>query len=295
MAGGGYRGRFAPSPTGPLHFGSLVAALGSWLDARHHDGSWLLRIEDIDPPRERPGATVAQLRTLQAMGLEADEPPLRQSSRREAYDAALAQLLAAGLAFECRCSRSDLAPSGGIHRACVEHPSGLNTALRMRMPAECIGFIDRLRGAQAQDVRREVGDVVLRRSDGLYAYQLAVVVDDAWQGVTDIVRGADLIESTPRQIALQRMLGLGTPRYLHLPLALDGAGQKLSKSLAALPIDDRDPLPALRAAWRFLLPDLPAPTAGSVERWLQRAVAAYRPDALRARDAAAASADDGQA
>lgn len=295
MAGGGYRGRFAPSPTGPLHFGSLVAALGSWLDARHHDGRWLLRIEDIDPPRERPGAAAAQLRTLEAMGLRADEPPLWQSSRGDAYDAALAKLLAAGLAFECRCSRSDLAPAGGIHRACVERPSGLNAALRMRMPAERVGFIDRLRGAQTQDLRQEIGDVVLRRSDGLYAYQLAVVVDDAWQGITDIVRGADLIGSTPRQIALQRMLGMSTPRYLHLPLALDGSGQKLSKSLAALPVDDRDPLAALRAAWRFLLPDLPSPEAGGVEGWLQGAVAAYRPEALRIHDAAAPAADDGQA
>ena len=248
-----YRGRFAPSPTGDLHFGSLVAALGSWLDARAHGGEWLVRIEDLDPPREVAGAAERQLATLAAFGLEADAPVVRQSERAPLYDAALAGLEQAGRLFRCACSRSDLAASNGIHRACLRPWSpGLPYALRLRMPDETICFDDRCHGRTCQALATAVGDLVLRRSDGHYAYQLAVVVDDAAQGVTDVVRGADLLDSTPRQILLQRLLGLPTPRYLHLPLVRDEQGRKLSKSLAALPVDSSDPLPALRAAWRHL-------------------------------------------
>jgi glutamyl-Q tRNA(Asp) synthetase len=248
-----YRGRFAPSPTGPLHFGSLLAAFGSWLLARRAGGEWRVRIEDLDPPREVAGAAALQLRTLATFGLEPDGPVLQQSLRHDAYQAALDRLLADGHAFECHCSRADLADEGGIHRGCVAGAHRPDPAVRLRVPeGTTIRFDDLVRGAQHQDVRREVGDFVLRRTDGLWAYQLAVVVDDAAQGITDVVRGADLLDSTPRQILLQRALQLPTPRYAHLPLVLGEDGRKLSKSAAALPVDAADPLPALRAAWHAL-------------------------------------------
>ena len=248
-----YRGRFAPSPTGALHFGSLVAAFGSWLAARRAGGEWLVRVEDLDPPREVPGAAEAQLQALAGFGFESDGPVWRQSERGEAYRAALERLLADGLAFECHCSRSELANEGGIHRRCIADARRPDPAIRLRVADGCeIAFEDAVHGRIVQRVDREVGDFVLRRADGLWAYQLAVVVDDAAQGVTDIVRGADLLDSTPRQILLQRALGLPTPRYLHLPLVVDGEGRKLSKSLAALPVDPADPLPALRSAWTVL-------------------------------------------
>ena len=252
-----YVGRFAPSPTGALHFGSLVAAFGSWLAARHAGGQWLVRVEDLDPPREIPGAAEAQLRALAGFGLEADGPVWWQSTRGDAYADALARLLADGIAFECRCSRADLAAAGGVHRRCVanaeRHGGASPPAIRLRVAAGCeIGFDDAVHGHVVQRVDLAVGDFVLRRADGPWAYQLAVVVDDAAQAVTDIVRGADLLHSTPRQILLQRALGLPTPRYLHLPLVVDDAGRKLSKSLAALPLDAADPVPALHAAWAVL-------------------------------------------
>lgn len=213
-----YRGRFAPSPTGPLHFGSLLAAFGSWLLARHAGGQWCVRIEDIDPPRAEAGASARQLRTLAAFGLHSDLPVLYQSGRHAQYEAAIATLLEAGLAFECSCSRADLAGMGGIHHACVA-PLGARRAVRLRVPPQPpVGFDDALQGHVEQDVHTEVGDVVLRRADGYWAYQLAVVVDDAAQAITDVVRGADLLDSTPRQLLLQRALGLPQPRYLHLPL-----------------------------------------------------------------------------
>jgi glutamyl-Q tRNA(Asp) synthetase len=248
-----HRGRFAPSPTGALHFGSLLAAFGSWLAARHAGGEWLLRVEDLDPPREVPGAAEAQLQALAGFGFGSDGPVWRQSGRGDAYRAALERLLADGLAFECHCSRSELANEGGIHRRCIADARRPDPAIRLRVPDGCdIAFEDAVHGRVVQRVDREVGDFVLRRADGPWAYQLAVVVDDAAQGITDIVRGADLLDSTPRQILLQRALGLPTPRYLHLPLVVDAAGRKLSKSLASLPVDAADPLPALRAAWAAL-------------------------------------------
>lgn len=269
-----YRGRFAPSPTGPLHFGSLLAAFGSWLLARRAGGQWLVRIEDLDPPREVAGASERQLRTLAAFGLEADAPVLRQSGRGALYREALESLVRAGHAFACHCSRSGLAGEGGVHRACVAGAERPDPALRLRVPdGTAIGFEDLLLGPQRQRVDRDVGDFVLRRTDGLWAYQLAVVVDDAAQGITDVVRGADLLDSTPRQILLQRLLGLPTPRYAHLPLVVDADGRKLSKSTAALPVDDDDPLPALRAAWRALGQDPRVlADAGSVDVLLARAV-----------------------
>lgn len=248
-----YRGRFAPSPTGDLHFGSLLAAFGSWLLARHAGGQWLVRVEDLDPPREIPGAAQRQLNTLTAFGLLADEPVVRQSGRSALYQSALDRLLADGRAFACHCSRSDLLARRGVHRHCIASAPRPDPAIRLRVAdGTIIEFDDELQGPQAQDLASEVGDFVLKRADGLWAYQLAVVVDDALQGITDVARGADLLASTPRQIHLQRALGLPTPRYAHLPLAIDSQGRKLSKSDAALPVDPGDPLPTLRAAWAAL-------------------------------------------
>jgi len=277
-----YRGRFAPSPTGPLHYGSLYAALGSWLLARSQGGQWWIRVEDIDPPREVPGAAAAQLRTLAAFGLAHDGEIVRQRDRQPRYAAALARLLGEGQAFACSCSRAELAAAGGIHHRCLHGAGGRTPAFRLRVdePAR-IDFDDALQGPLSQDVYREVGDFVLKRADGYWAYQLAVVVDDAAQGMTDVVRGADLLDSTPRQILLQRALGLPTPRYLHLPLVTDAAGRKLSKSEAARPLDDADPLPALRAAWRDLGQDPRVPAhAGAVDAFLDAAVAGFRADRL---------------
>lgn len=274
-----YRGRFAPSPTGPLHFGSLVAAFGSWLMARHAGGEWWIRIEDLDPPREVAGAADAQLRTLAGFGLVSDGPVVRQSARHTLYREALDELLDAGLAFECRCSRSDLALDNGIHRTCRSDPQRTETAIRLRVADDSlVAFDDDVHGRLEQDVATQVGDVVLLRADGFWAYQLAVVVDDAEQGISHIVRGADLLDSTPRQILLQRALGLPTPVYAHLPLVVDDQGVKLSKSLAALPLDDSDPLPALRLAWRALgQPGGMLDGLGGVERTLSRAMLEFQP------------------
>lgn len=272
-----YRGRFAPSPTGPLHLGSLVAALGSWLLARRAGGAWLVRVEDIDPPREVAGAVQRQLRTLAAFGLEPDGPVLHQSTRGEAYQSALGRLLASGDAFACHCSRGML--EAGVHRHCVARVGRSRPAIRFRaQPGTTLTFDDAIQGRIVQDVGADVGDFVLRRADGPWAYQLAVVVDDAEQGVTDIVRGADLLDSTPRQILLQRALGLPTPRYAHLPLVVHADGRKLSKSLSALPVDDDDPLPALRAAWGLLgQPTQALAGVGSVARLLAQARRRFDP------------------
>lgn len=273
-----YRGRFAPSPTGPLHMGSLVAALGSWLIARQHGGDWLLRIEDIDPPREVPGAAALQLATLAACGMHPDEPVLWQSTRSAAYAAVLEKLLAVDAAFACRCSRSDLAADAGVHRGCVQVDGVRPAAIRLRVGDGYVGFTDAIQGRFEQSARDRIGDVVLRRSDGLWAYHLAVVVDDAAQGITEVVRGADLLDSTPRQILLQRALGLPTPAYAHLPLATDSAGRKLAKSSAAPPIDPADPLPALRAAFALLGQDGAAIRAARTSEALLRcALDAFEP------------------
>jgi glutamyl-Q tRNA(Asp) synthetase len=279
-----YRGRFAPSPTGPLHLGSLLAAFGSWLLARHARGQWLVRIEDLDPPREVAGAARMQLAALAAFGLVADLPPVRQNERHALYQAALERLLAQGAAFACSCSRSDLAAQDGIHRRCVARPPRPHPAVRLRVAdGETVAFEDGLQGRVAQDVAREVGDFVLRRGDGFWAYQLAVVVDDAEQGITDVVRGADLLDSTPRQILLQRALGLPTPRYLHLPLVVDAHGRKLSKSDAALPVDPADPLPALHRCWVLLGQEPAALDGGAIDALLAQAVRAFDPTRLPAR------------
>jgi glutamyl-Q tRNA(Asp) synthetase len=257
----GYRGRFAPSPTGPLHFGSLIAAVASFADARAAGGTWLVRMEDLDRPREVPGAARRILDTLAAFGLHWDGEVRYQSNRGEAYEAALMRLAEAGLTYPCGCSRSEIAatgrvgPEGPIYPGtCRDRvPDGRTPrALRLRTEGALIRFSDRIQGPQRQAVAESVGDFVIRRADGIHAYHLAVVLDDAWQGVTRVVRGADLLTSTPRQILLQRSLGLPTPDYAHVPLALGPDGRKLSKSLASAPVDPADPLPALHRAWDFL-------------------------------------------
>ena len=250
-----------------MHFGSLVAALGSFLDARRCGGEWWVRIEDVDAPRARSGAADAILRALERFQLHWDGPVLYQSRRTDAYRAALARLLSAGLAYPCTCSRRELAacPRGGdgapIYpghcRAGVGHP-GRPAAVRLRVDGAAVAFRDAVRGEFRQCLTGEVGDFVIRRADGLFAYQLAVVVDDAAQGITRVVRGADLLDSTPRQIHLQRLLGLPEPAYAHLPVAVDQSGHKLSKQAGAAPLDADDPAPALWAALRFLGQNPPA-------------------------------------
>ncbi|MET3930809.1 glutamyl-Q tRNA(Asp) synthetase [Lysobacter sp. OAE881] len=287
IAPSGYRGRFAPSPTGDLHFGSLLAAFGSWLLARHAGGRWLVRVEDLDPPREVAGAARRQLDTLRAFGLESDEEIVWQSRRSTRYEAALERLLQDGRAFYCHCSRTDLATVAGVHRACVASRLRPDPAVRLRVDdGSVVAFDDAIAGRIEQDVAREVGDFVLRRADGFWAYQLAVVVDDADQGITDVVRGADLLDSTPRQILLQRALGLPTPRYTHLPLVLGPDGRKLSKSDAAQPVDAAEPVATLRAAWARLgqAPDALA-DARDVADLLARAVASFNPTRIPRHDA----------
>jgi len=242
-----YVGRFAPSPTGPLHAGSLVAAVGSYLAARKVGGRWLLRIEDLDPPREVSGASDQVRRSLEAHGLHWDGPVVFQSDRLDAYQTALDELTASGYVYPCNCSRSELQDSAtrgvfglvypGYCRRGPRQP-GDRHAWRVRTDEELISFCDRRMGRYSQRLAQELGDFVIRRADGLFAYQLAVVVDDAWQGVTEVVRGEDLLDNTPRQILLQRLLGLPRPEYLHLPLVRDELGQKLSKQTFAAPLDD---------------------------------------------------------
>ncbi len=271
-----YRGRFAPSPTGPLHLGSLVAALGSWLRARQRDGVWLIRIEDLDPPREVPGAAAEIVETLRAFGLESDESVVEQSSRADMYRAEFSRL--GSDVYRCWCSRTDLEPFGGIHPAtCVAPPDPSRTpAWRVRVRDEVVGFTDLAFGPQAQNLRGEVGDFVVLRTEGWFAYQLAVVVDDVAQLITEVVRGADLLDSTARQIYLQHLLGYTAPAYLHLPIVLGDDGRKLSKQDRARPVDRNDPVPALRAALEFLGVKT-AGTPGGIDILLRSAIGQFDP------------------
>lgn len=273
-----YVGRFAPSPTGPLHFGSLVAAVASWLDARASKGRWLVRIEDLDRPREQPGAAEAILRALEGLGLYWDDEPVFQSVRGARYAAALDRLQVQS--YWCGCTRREIADSSlGIAAdgariypgTCREGIGEGKTArsLRLKVGPERIAFDDRVQGRQVQSIATEVGDFVLKRADGLVSYQLAVVVDDAEQGVTDVVRGADLLDSTARQIYVQRLLGFATPRYLHVPVAVNAAGEKLSKQTGAAPLSD--PQRAIAEALRFL---------GQAADTLDAAVGAWRVAAI---------------
>ncbi|MBX6392669.1 MAG: tRNA glutamyl-Q(34) synthetase GluQRS [Burkholderiales bacterium] len=285
-----YRGRFAPSPTGPLHFGSLVAAVASFVDARAQGGSWLVRMEDLDPPRVVPGAADDILRTLEAFGLHWDETVVYQSARHAAYEAALQRLEARGAIFPCACTRKEIADSAlgpdgtPIYPGTCRNglpPGKTGRAIRVRVDDAVIRFVDRLQGEVVQELARSVGDFVVRRADGVYAYQLAVVVDDAWQGVTDVVRGADLLDSTPRQIHLQRLLDLPTPRYLHVPVATNARGEKLSKQTLAAPVDAKRPGCGLTAALDFLGHPVPDALRGAPPAdILDWAVAHWNPAAL---------------
>jgi len=253
-----YVGRFAPSPTGPLHFGSLMAAAASFLEARANHGRWLLRIEDIDPPREQRGAAQAIVEALERYGFEWDGDVYFQSASRAAHDAAVATLIERGLAYACHCSRADLADAlqgdlGSIYPGtCRDRQVSGESAIRIRTNDSPIEFEDALQGAITQRLESESGDFVIRRRDGLIAYHLAVVVDDENQGVTDVVRGIDLLDSTPRQIWLQRELGFRTPRYAHIPIITNSKGEKLSKSTAAAAISEEDVPATLVATLRFL-------------------------------------------
>lgn len=290
------RGRFAPSPTGPLHLGSLLAAAGSYLEARTRGGSWIVRMEDVDRAREVPGAADGILHALEKFGFEWDGAVERQSARTPLYATALARLDMAGLAYPCSCSRSQLARLAqasdgepiypGTCRAGAAHgrlPAAVRfrTDLAQRAP---VAIEDRLQGRIVQDVAREIGDFVIRRRDGYFAYQLAVVVDDADQGITDVVRGCDLLDSTPRQVLLQQALGLPTPAYAHLPLLVEADGAKLSKSRHSVPLDPAR-APALLVETLALLgqsPPVELARAGTREIWTW-AMAAWDPRPLRGR------------
>lgn len=282
-----YIGRFAPSPTGPMHAGSLVAAMASYLDAKAHHGTWLVRIEDIDEARAVPGAAEDILQNLRSFGMQWDGDVVWQSRRKALYQAAFEKL--GTRAYPCACSRKEIADSRigiasdgaaiypGICRDGLP-PGKAARALRLRVPdandpASQIQFRDRWLGPISQNLATEVGDFVLKRADGFWAYQLAVVVDDADQGITDVVRGADLLDSTARQIYLQRLLGYPTPRYLHVPVVANEQGEKLSKQTGAKALDTSDPLKELQAAARFL--QLPLEPARSLEDFWQRAQSAW--------------------
>jgi len=278
----GYRGRFAPSPTGPLHAGSLAAALASWLDARAHGGAWLVRIEDLDPPREVPGAARDILETLAVFGLESDEPVEFQSRRGALYDVAIGRLMHDGRVYGCACSRSEIElaiAAAGVASAaypgtCRSGPNGRAIrAWRFRVPVGAVGFDDRIAGRIEQRLEVDVGDFVVRRADGLWAYQLAVVVDDAAQRISDVVRGADLLDNTPRQISLQRALGIATPRYMHVGVVVNERGEKLSKQTGARALDRNNALTELERAAQHL--GLPRMGAGSAAAFLRSATTAW--------------------
>lgn len=268
-----YIGRFAPTPSGYLHFGSLIAALASYLDARAAGGRWLLRMEDLDPPREMPGAQAAILQALEAYGFEWDGALVRQSERLAIYNNVIDQLRQDGHAYACNCSRKQLQPFAGLYPGfCRE--AGRDTtdaAIRLRVAERDYAFADRVQGLFRQHLGLEVGDFVIRRRDGLIAYQLAVVLDDAWQGVTDIVRGADLLDSTPRQLFLQELLGLPQPRYLHVPLIIQPDGHKLGKRYRSPPLQPSEATPlllrALRALGQPTAPELNDALPGEVLVW----------------------------
>jgi glutamyl-Q tRNA(Asp) synthetase len=288
-----YRGRFAPSPTGPLHFGSLVSALASYLEARVHQGEWLLRIDDLDQTRQILGMDSAIMRTLEAFGFEWDGAVAYQSQLIPHYQAALKQLTSAGHTYACQCSRSQIK---AVARHGIEGPVYPDTcrdlgladsghrAIRLKTDDTTIEFNDALFGPQRQKLHRDIGDFVIRRADGYFAYQLAVVVDDQLADVTHVVRGADLLASTERQIYLQRLLGYAQPHYLHVPLVTDAQGRKLSKSDSAHPVDEANPVASLLDAWHFLNQKAPPQDDGlslpdfwqwATDHWTPQSMAAH--------------------
>lgn len=275
-----YIGRFAPSPTGPLHFGSLVAAVASYLEAKRAGGKWLVRMEDLDGPREMPGAADDILRTLQAFGLHWDDSVVYQSQRLAHYAEALDQLQQRDLVYPCACSRKEIADSAMSGIDGLVYPGTCRDGLpagrqprawRIRVEDTEIGFRDRIQGLLSQNLARDIGDFVLKRADGFFAYQLAVVVDDGLQGVTDIVRGADLLDSTPRQIYLQQLLGLPPTSYTHVPVAANQRGEKLSKQTLARPLDPHQPQQQLWQALDYLRqnpwPELSQASLGTLWSW----------------------------
>jgi glutamyl-Q tRNA(Asp) synthetase len=253
-------GRFAPSPTGDLHFGSLVSAVGSYLEAKAAGGTWLLRIEDLDPPREVAGSANRIIHDLQNLGMQPDGQILYQSSRSDVYKDHVNRLLEEGLAYPCACTRKDLPPSGIYAGTCRNGISGGKAprAIRFRVDDIACQFIDRVQGQITESPAHTIGDFIIHRADGLYAYQLAVVIDDDFQGVTQVVRGADLLDSTCRQICLQKALRLKSPEYMHLPLAVSANGKKLSKRVQADPVKHQDPAFAITTALTFLGQQPPA-------------------------------------
>lgn len=274
MPRSGYIGRFAPTPSGPLHFGSIIAALGSYLQARKHQGKWLVRIEDIDQPRTKPGAEKQILKQLERLGMNWDDRILSQSKRTALYQSALEKLDSESLVFPCSCTRKEIL-SNPYPGTCRKSPVTIKTnpSYRLITNNSLISIKDRLQGVYSQRLETDVGDFIIKRADGLFAYHLAVVVDDAEQGVTEIVRGNDLLDSTPRQVYLQRLLGLPTPAYLHLPLAIDSAGNKLSKANEAEAANTNDPVVTLLQALSFLGQNPPTQLSSStVESVLEWAI-----------------------
>jgi len=256
-----YRGRFAPSPTGPLHFGSLIAAVASYLEARKQKGEWLVRMEDVDENRNQTGAADSILHTLDNYGFEWDGEVLYQTQRKPAYTEALQQLDTQNLIYRCTCSRKDLHQQaaqgeyGFIYPGTckhLQHSPATEHALRIKTHDDPIEFTDAIMGIYGQQLKSDIGDFIIRRRDGLFAYQLAVVVDDAWQNITDIIRGYDLLDSTPRQIYLQQCLGYTTPSYTHLPIAVNDRGDKLSKQTGAAGINEKADIEALVNCMNFL-------------------------------------------
>jgi glutamyl-Q tRNA(Asp) synthetase len=285
-----YRGRFAPSPSGPLHFGSLLTALGSYLDAKSQGGEWWLRIDDLDPPRVAPGATDAILHALEAYGLEWDGAVQYQHHRGEAYSAAFLALQASGVVYPCACTRREIADSSMGQANSMIYPgtcrSGLASgkaarAWRVDTRGAKVRLADRLQGAIEHDLEILSGDFIVQRADGLFAYQLAAVVDDAELGISDVVRGADLIDSSLRQVYLQQLLGLNTPRYLHLPVAVNAAGEKLSKQTLAPALDLARPQQTLLQALSLLNQSPPQALAqASVAELLDWAIQHWNPAGL---------------
>lgn len=270
-----YRGRFAPSPTGPLHLGSLITALASFLDARHCGGQWLVRMEDLDPPREEPGAAASILKSLQRHGLFWDEEVLYQSTRTADYTIALNELARAGRLFSCDCTRAMLAPEGTCCGHCRARQTDIRSPHASRItgqPGCRIQFTDLLQGPQLTALGESSADFVVRRKDGLHAYQLAVVVDDAAQGITHVVRGSDLLDSTPRQILLQQLLSYPTPRYCHLPVITTHRGQKFSKQNRSAALVDNDAAHNLRCALRFLQQSEPPAALATATQVLDYAI-----------------------
>lgn len=278
-----YTGRFAPTPTGPLHFGSLVAALASYLDAKANRGRWLLRIEDLDPPREDPNASERIPEQLRQHGLLWDGDIQFQSQHSNQYEQALKQLADSDFTFTCQCSRKQLVESNGIHKG-VCSTANINSpaAIRLQVPDKVFELHDRVFGHYQQSLLHDVGDQVLKRKDGLYAYQLAVVVDDHAAHITHVVRGVDLLDNTPRQLYLMQCLGYNAPQYLHVPLAVNQEGQKLSKQNQATAIDGKDAKANLLAALSFLQQDItPQMRSASIETLLQHAIQNWLPNRIK--------------